>query len=97
MAKSEMVTVTGFKFCLFFYKKWFLITMVLTSSHYNWFIAVITQKQTGGEETEKDVFINISLILAQLWTFGMSFIKLYVTLSGKFKTILDTVKVFTED
>ena len=33
--------------------------MVLTSSHYNWFIAVITQKQTGGEETEKDVFINI--------------------------------------
>ena len=71
--------------------------MVLTSSHYNWFIAVITQKQTGGEETEKDVFINISLILAQLWTFGMSFIKLYVTLSGKFKTILETVKVFTED
>ena len=50
--------------------------MVLTSSHYNWFIAVITQNETGGEETEKDVFINISLILAQLWTFGMSFIKL---------------------
>ena len=95
MAKSEMVSVTGFKFCLFFYKKWFLITMLI-SSHYNWFIAVITQKKQEVKK-QKDVFINVSLILAQLWTFGMSFIKLYVTLSGKFKTILDTVKVFTED
>ena len=43
------------------------------------------------------MFTNISLIVDKLWRFGMSVIKLYMTLYGKFITILDTVKVCAED
>ena len=44
-----------------------------------------------------DMLINISLILAQLWTFGVSVIKLSVTLKGKFIIVLETLKLCTEE